>query len=645
MFMSRSFLVSLGICLLGSLAQPTTAVAAPVKELPVELFFSKPALTNLRFSPNGKYILCLVPHERRQNLAVIDLEKGTKNLLSNFKDKDVIQPFWASNDRILFMVDKDGKEEYSVYAVNRDGSDPSNLRPDRGFTFLKNLGGDAKTMLVMANITHRDSLDVTHLNLKTGKLYPPIARSPSGGTVGTYLVDSKDQVRIAVLRDGETYKILHRKENNTGWSEIASKQVDGPGWMPIAIDSDDRTLFVTSTLGHRNAAVYKYDLETLSMGELVYSDSTYEVDELVIIDQKRKVYGVTYSGDRQRFVWLDEGMKQVEATLEASLPDTVHSPIQVSEDGSKVIIRSYSDRDPGVYYLYDRTAKKISELAVSMPAVDPEQMARMKPVTYLARDGLELHAYLTLPVGREAKNLPLIIHPHGGPYGIRDEWGFNPEVQFYANRGYAVLQINYRGSGGYGFAFESAGFKKWGLEMQNDLSDGVAWAVKEGIADPKRVVISGASYGGYATMAGLAYTPELYAAGINYVGVTNIMDLLPKTLNRDDNYWFRTRIADLGKSEEKKRVYDTSPVHFAENIRVPVLMAYGRNDPRVRVSHAYDIESALKKNKKPYELIINDDEGHGFRDEENSIAFYKRVDAFLKKYVPANTVGGSTGSE
>ncbi len=637
-----SFLV-LAFGLVGS-----PSVAAPVsapKEIPVEDFFSKPTISNLRFSPNGKYILCLAPYERRQNLAVIDLERGTKKFLSSFKDKDVIQPFWASNERILFMVDKDGKEEYSVYAVNRDGSDPSNLVPERSFSFLKKLEGDAKTMLVKAAITHRDSWDVAHLNLKTGRLSSPVARAPSAGRVTDYIVDSKNQVRLAVARDGETERVLYRKENNTPWTEIASKHVDGPGWLPLAIDADDRTLFVKSVLGHRLPAVYKFDLDSLTMGELVYADETYEVESLMILDMTGKVYGVTYSGDRQRFIWLDEEMKRLHAGMEAALPDTVHRPIHVSEDGTKVIFQSYSDRDPGVYYLYDRTAKRASEIAVVKPAIDPEAMAFMKPVTYQARDGLTLHGYLTLPRGRDPKNLPLIIHPHGGPYGIRDEWGFNPEVQFYANRGFAVLQINYRGSGGYGSAFESLGYKKWGLEMQDDLSDGVAWAVKEGIADPKRVVISGASYGGYATMAGLTYTPELYTAGINYVGVTNIMDLLPKTLTRDDNYWFRTRIADLGKPEERKRVHDTSPVHFADRIRVPVLMAYGRNDPRVTISHAYDIERALKKNNKPYELIINDDEGHGFRDEENSIAFYKRVDAFLKTHVLADPGAGSAQSE
>jgi dipeptidyl aminopeptidase/acylaminoacyl peptidase len=285
--------------------------------------------------------------------------------------------------------------------------------------------------------------------------------------------------------------------------------------------------------------------------------------------------------------------------------------------------------------------KKLEELAVVKPGVDPDQMAAMQPVSFPARDGLVLRGYLTLPKGREAKNLPLIIHPHGGPYGIRDDWVFNAEVQFYANRGFAVLQIDYRGSGGYGAKFERDGYHKFGLEMQDDLSDGVKWAVDSGLADPQRVVISGASYGGYATMAGLAFTPELYCAGINYVGVTNLTTQWGKYKGTDSQLGVVHRLfGDMDKAADRKRAYDTSPVNFADRIRVPVLMAYGMNDPRVKIDQGYDMESALKKAGKPYEMLIERDEGHGFRKEELSIAFYTKVDEFLKKHVPLPGTNG-----
>lgn len=611
------------------------AQAAPPPELPVDLFFDTPTMSGLLFSPDGTKILCLVPHEGRRNLAVIDLVKGTKNLLSSFKDKDALGPFWASNERILFLVDDNGKEEYDIYAVNPDGGDPTIITPGRPVSILRRQEKDPKNLLVQAAITHNDWWDVATMNVKTGKLSTPIARAP--GPVSSYTLDRENVVRLAYVVDGDakTNRVLYRDANRQEWREIFSCAFDQPGWVPVAFDGDNRTLFVASDLGRKTKAIYRYDTSTGQLGaEPVFAHDTYDVSSVIYDASKNKIVGIAYEADRLRFHWLDEEFASIHARLELSLPNTVHQPVQISEDGSKIIFYSYSDRDPGVYYLYDRKRQKLNELAVVKPRIDPEQMAEMKPITYRARDGLQLHGYLTLPAGREPKNLPLIVHPHGGPYGPRDEWGFNPEVQFYANRGFAVLQVNFRGSGGYGDWFEAAGYKKWGLEMQDDLTDGVKWAIAEGVADPKRVVISGASYGGYATMAGLVFTPELYIAGINYVGVVDIKTLIPNTAPARRMHWMHTRIGKLSDEADRKRLYETSPVHFADRIRVPVLMAYGINDPRVRIDQANDIERALKRSKVPYELIIETKEGHGFYDESRRIAFYSRIDAFLKQHVP-----------
>ncbi len=649
----------LALCLAASLcaAEPP---ATPIPELPVATFFQSPAIASLTFSPNGKFIACLVPYERRMNLAVIDLEKGTKNLLTNFKDRQATQPSWASDDRILFRVDDDGQESFALYAVNRDGSNPTVLasgyskagsEQEAGVRFRSVLGrieGDDKNILVLANLTYRDWSDVATMNLKTGKMTKFIE---APGNVQYYIRDHAGEVRLAVVEERNIRRVLARDSKSRTWSPLTEHRRGQAGWEPIAFDGDNRTLYVTYGLGRRTAAVARFDMIERGAPEIVFADDTYDVlaangtanptaagaptATTVYDPAKKKIVGLYYSADRTRYVWFDEEMKALQAKLEASLPDTVHAPRQFTGDGAKIIYFSNSDRDPGVYYVYDRARQKLSELAVLKPAIDPEKMAPVEPITFKARDGLRIHGYLTLPKNRPAKNLPLVLHPHGGPYSIRDEWGYNDEVQFYANRGYAVLQVNYRGSGGYGGWFQAAGYKKWGLEMQDDLTDGVKWAIAEGIADPGRVVISGASYGGYATMAGLAFTPELYCAGINYVGVTNLTSHWGKYQGTADQLglvheWF----ANLDKAEDRKRVHDTSPSNFADRIRAPVLMAYGRNDPRVHIDQGYDMESALKKAGKPHELIIEDDEGHGFRLEEKRIAFFTRVDAFLKKTVP-----------
>lgn len=644
------------LALVALVAAPAALRAAtpPPPELPVASFFESAKISNLQFSPNGKFILCVVPYERRQNLAVIDLEKGTKNLLTNFKDKQVQGPLWANDTRILFRVDDDGQESYSLYAVNRDGSDPVILATgyarsgstgeiNSRFTgLLRRLRNDKQHILVTARINNTDWNDVARMNLRTGRM---TVVAPAPGNVITYVLDRNDEVRAAVVQDPDwTRRVLYREKAGQPWKEIFKHGYEEPGWVPITFDGDNRTLFMASNLGRKTYALYRYDTQTHQLSaEPLIADDTFDVVwnsggsftglQTYYDFSRNKVVGFSYEGAKPTFRWIDDELAAIHARLNASLPDTSHAPIQFSDDGSHIIFGSSSDRDPGVYYLYDRKSQKLQELAVIVPGIDPAQLASVKPISFQARDGLTLHGYLTLPAGREPKNLPLVVHPHGGPYGPRDAWRYNPEVQFYANRGFAVLQVNFRGSGGHGSWFEAAGFKKWGLEMQDDLTDGVKWLIAQGVANPRKVVISGASYGGYATMAGLVYTPELYAAGINYVGVVNIETLLPKAVASSRAYWFNTRIGDFNNAEDRKRIYATSPVNFADRIRAPLLMAYGRNDPRVPVDQAYDIKRALERAGVPHELIIEDDEGHGFRKEEKSIAFYTKVDAFLKQHV------------
>ncbi len=649
--------------LLGSSAL-MAAAAAPPPELPVATFFKKPSLAQLTFSPDGKRIACLIPYERRMNLAVIDLEKKTKNLLTNFTDNDVGSILWASNERLIFTQDIDGKEVPSVFAVNIDGSDPTqlfgydssaessavNLR-FRGL--LRRLEHDPRNILVLADLTGAQGPDVCKMNLKSGRITVLV---PNPGFVKNWVLDRNDQPRCAISVEGRKTRVLFRKEVGGNWETLDNGNSGRPeadnddeaasGWLPLAFDGDNRTLLVSGSLGSDRTAVYRYDTQTRQLGECVVSDEVYDaageneeynpylLKGALYNEAKKKIVGYGYRCEKARVVWFDEDFARLQKQLDVSLPDTTNFILKASPDDTKLLIMAQNDRDPGVYYLFDRTKKTIEELAVIKPGINPLQMAPMKPVKFTARDGLTLHGYLTLPPGRPAQKLPLVIHPHGGPYGLRDDWYFNPEVQFYANRGFAVLQINYRGSGGYGRSFEKAGYHRFGLEMQNDLSDGVAWAVAEGIADPQRIVISGASYGGYATMAGLTFTPELYCAGINYVGVTNLTSQWGRFKGTDLQLSEIHRLfGDMDKAADRKRAYDTSPCNFADRIRVPVLMAYGRNDPRVKIDQGYDMESALKKYGKTYEMVIEQYEGHGFRKEELSIAFYTKVDDFLKKHV------------
>lgn len=319
--------------------------------------------------------------------------------------------------------------------------------------------------------------------------------------------------------------------------------------------------------------------------------------------------------------------------LEKQLPDIEINVVSSDKNETTFIIRTFSDKTSGSFYIYNKETKKLTLLTDVAPWIKPENMASMKPVQYKSSDGLTIHGYLTLPVGKEnEKNLPVVINPHGGPWA-RDYWGFSPETQFLANRGYAVLQMNFRGSIGYGKEFWIKGFKQWGKKMQDDITDGVNWLIAEGIADPKRIAIYGASYGGYAVLAGVTFTPDLYACAIDYVGVSNIFTLF-ETL---PPYWEQGRkmmYEMIGNPEtEKDMLTEVSPIFHIDNIKVPLFVAQGANDPRVKKEHSDQIVEALKKKNIDVEYMVKDNEGHGFSNEENRFDFYRAMEKFLQKHI------------
>lgn len=632
---------------LAGLAAGVSVLAAEpaASRLRVEVFFGNPEISQLRFSPDGRYLAALVPVEHRLNLVVMDLAGKKQQLITKLTDEGIQSFQWANNDRLLFQRDEGGREQSGLYAVNRtggvvdrlayNGEKAATARINEKFGgLIRRIRTEPNKYVVRVFETFRDRPDIGRMDVRSGAI---TVVTPNPGMVTDWVLDRENVARIGTAVDGPRITILYRDKDGAPWETLATFTEGEPQWTPLAFDGDNRTLYVSSDVGRKTRAIYKFDPATRSLGALMAGDDTYDIDGPVIWSESHHaVVGVRYEAEKEKTVYWNDDFRKRQEIIDRSLPGLSNVQLEASDDGGRILIYSHSDQEPGVYFLFEADNKRIEQLAVVMPKVDPGLMAKMKPISYAARDGMLIHGYLTVPPGVAPRNLPLVVNPHGGPYGPRDIWGFNPEVQFLANRGFAVLQMNFRGSGGYGAAFEQAGYKKWGLEMQDDITDGVSWAVKEGIADPKRIVIDGASYGGYAALAGVVFTPQLYCAAVNYVGVTDLVSQFRRLqdADRETRRWLFTHIGDPDQADVARRLENTSPSRFAGRIRVPVLMAYGRNDPRVKIDQGYAIEAALKRSGVPYKMIIEEDEGHGFRKEEKKIAWYKAVEAFLDAHVP-----------
>ena len=631
----------------------TAAAHAATPLLPLEVFFGNSQISQLQISPDGRYLAMLQPVNNRMNITVIDRQQGTKRRLTNMREENVVSISWLNNHRLGFRQQVNGQESFGFYAIEADGSKLSVLQqlvalegetvvnqPEQQYSLVDALPDDPDHILVSINRGRSGLGDLYRQNIITEK-FTKVMTNP--GSVRSWLTDRTGVARVGIsqMDKAPTAEVLYRASAKSPWVTIHTGAVDGDEWTPLGFDGDNKTLYVRSNQGRSTAAIYTYDPVAEKITGTVFADDTYDAGDIIYSRHLQKVVGVSYEGEKPSIYWIDPKMKQLAADIDAALPGMHNDIVSATRDYATLIINSRSDRDPGTFFLLDTVKMELSTLLRVNERVDPAQMAVMRPIEFKARDGLLLHGYLTLPAGREPRGLPLIINPHGGPYGPRDSWRFNPEIQFLANRGYAVLQINYRGSGGYGARFEEAGYRQWGRKMQDDLTDGVQWAVAQGYADAARIGIYGASYGGYAALAGLVYTPELYQIGINYVGVSDISRLGLMLGFRSADTVRQKFIARrwLNPDIDGAEIKAVSPINYIENIRVPSLHAYGRYDPRVTKDQGEVLEARLKATGKKYQYISVENEGHGFNKFENRMAFYGTMDAFLRQYLPAEKIG------
>lgn len=623
--------VSLKLLILVSVLLGMNEISAQQAPLiPLEDFFRNPEKVAFRISPDGEHLAFMQPWENRMNIFVQKIGEEKLTQVTFSKERNIQGYFWKNNSRLVFLQDKGGNENFHLFAVDLDGKNQTELTPgdEVKADIIDDLEDNDKEMIIGLNKRNPQIFDAYRINIETGDM-KLVAENP--GNITGWLTDNKGNIRVATSTDGINVSVLYRENEADEFSELITTNFK-ESFSPLFFDFDDKHLYVSSNVGRDKAAIIKYDPSSKREINLMYEHPEVDVSSLLRSKKRKVITGVIYTTDKSHYHFFDKTRRELQEKLGARFPGYEVGINGSNKNEDKMLLYVGSDRNYGSYYYFDQTNGDIKKLADISPWLDENHMAEMKPVKYMSRDGLAINGYLTLPKGVEAKNLPVVINPHGGPWA-RDEWGFNPEVQFLANRGYAILQMNFRGSVGYGREFWESSFKQWGLTMQDDITDGVNWLIKSGIADPKRIAIYGASYGGYATLAGITSTPDLYACAVDYVGVSNLftfMSTIPP-------YWkpyLEMMYEMVGNPEEDKELMTAaSPVFHVDKIKCPLFIAQGANDPRVAKAESDQMVEALKKRGIDVPYMVKDDEGHGFANEENRMDFYREMETFFAKYL------------
>lgn len=628
--MKRYALVTVLIVLAASVLWQCGPGKSQVPLIPMEDFFRNPKKTSYQLSPDGEHLAFLQPWENRMNVHIRKIGEEGVTRITEATERDIRAYFWANNNRIAYVLDKGGDENFRLYAVDIDGSNLKDLTPfdEVRVGIIDDLEEIEDEMIIQMNKRDKRIFDAYRININTGEM-KMVGENP--GNITGWMTDHDGKIRIAQATDGVNISLLYRDNENQKFNTVKTLNFK-ESLSPMLFTFDNEKIYALSNLNRDKKAVILYDIKNDEEEEVIFEHPEVDVMNLSYSKKRKVLTAIRYYTDKNYYHFLDENRKQLQEELEKKLPGYEVRVASMSKDETKVLVRTFSDKSMGAYYFYNRETADFRKLVDVSPWLNEEHLADMKPVEYTARDGLTIHGYLTLPKGKEAENLPVVINPHGGPWA-RDYWGFNPEVQFMANRGYAVLQMNFRGSTGYGREFWEISFKEWGKSMQDDITDGVNWLIEQGIADPERVGIYGGSYGGYAVLAGLAFTPELYACGIDYVGVSNIFTLLESI----PPYWEPMRdmlYEQVGHPEEDREYLEAvSPYFHADKIEDPLLIAQGANDPRVKKEQSDIIVEALKERGIDVEYIVKDNEGHGFGNEENRFDFYRAMETFLAKHL------------
>jgi dipeptidyl aminopeptidase/acylaminoacyl peptidase len=600
--------------------------------IPRRALYGNPVKASPTISPDGKNIAWLAPDEGVMNVWVAALDGSGARAVTRDRERGVPTYSWSTDGRhILYVQDIGGDENYRLYSVDLEGGDTRDLTPFENVRvdIISRNRDFPDEMLIGLNRDNPQVHDVYRLHLPTGEL-TLVAKNP--GNVLGWIADRSFKVRAALAaKEDGSHDLLIRKTEESEWEVYRTWEMEDTFTSsPEGFSKDGRYLRLMDSLGANAGRLVELDIETREI-RVIAEDPQYDVSVAINDPNTYEVRLVGFLRARLEWTVLDESIREDVAAI-SRLHDGDFM-ITSHDDADRIwVIRFSSDNDPGSYFLYRRETRQGELLFRTRPELSQYQLASMEPIAFSARDGLTIHGYITFPKNTEHRNLPLVLNVHGGPW-VRETWGYHPEAQWLADRGYICLQVDYRGSRGYGKAHINAGNREWGGKMHDDLVDAVAWAVEQGYADPERVAIYGGSYGGYAALVGATFTPELFRCAVDIVGPSNLITFIRSI----PPYWqpmIKMLHQRVGNPDtEPEFLASRSPLTYVNNIRIPMLIVQGANDPRVKQAESEQIVAAMREHGIDHEYMLFPDEGHGFAKPENKMKFYAAAEKFLAEHL------------
>lgn len=602
------------------------------KQIPIEDFFKKPQQSGYQLSSDGKSYIYRAPVNGVSNIFIQEIGKSEPRQLTNSTDRDINNFYWGTTNYVLYEQDNEGDENYKLYRLDIQTKEITCLTDfeNSNTSIIDFYAKNPNEIIIGLNKRDPECSDVYQLNILSGELRM-VEQNP--GDVRDWMVDNNGVVRIAYAEE-----VLYRKDEKSEFKKLIDNEGEDDTFTIHYFTPDNKNVYAYSSIGRDKIAIVEYDLDDNKEVKVLFEDSVYDAfgdderDYFEYSKSKQKLIYAVYTAKKRTLRFFDADMQNIYNKLKEKVGNYEINFMSFSDNLNTFIFYASSDRLEGTTYFYDYANDNLQLISKATPWLDEYEMAEMKPIEYKSRDGLTIHGYLTIPKGMEDKNLPVIVNPHAGPQW-RNSLGFDPFVQFYANRGYAVLNVNFRGSAGYGKEFLRAGFKQWGLKMQDDITDGVNWLIEQGIADKDRIAIYGLSFGGSAALAGITFTPDLYACGIDFWGTSNYFTWYNGFPPRWKPYMAQIHRRWMDPSVDSLQMYQTSPVFHVKNIKAPVFIAQSANDSRVRLEQSEEMVEELKINNKEYEYFLIEGEGHALTDEKVLIELMKKVELFLEKNI------------